>query len=134
MEVGSMPFPFPAEEAGSTHYFRQDGRGFQEDMESVNLEESRFGPVAPCQADKEIKNGIPKAHVQHRLEAAYRSRKASSACSYSVLVSRFPAVASSVAGRIQNVRDEKPLYLVAMMTGTAVALGIVFRVWRSHHE
>jgi hypothetical protein len=55
MEVGSMPFPFPAEGAGSTHYLRQDGHGFQEDMSLSPLSRSDSKLIAGD--DSETLNG-----------------------------------------------------------------------------
>jgi len=105
--------------------------------ESLNFEEShaRLAAVVPLQSEKRGKKAeTPAAKVKRQIETTYRSLQASSARAYSVLGSKSIALASNVACRIKRVRDEKPLYIVGALAGTAFALGMVFRIWRSRHE
>ena len=104
--------------------------------ESLNLEEScaRLAPVVPFGAEKRTKDQTRGGNFKHHLEGAYRRAHAGSARAYTSLVSMSTALAANMGCRLRRTREEKPLQIVAVAAGTAFALGIVLRIWRSHHE
>jgi hypothetical protein len=104
--------------------------------ESLNLEEScaRLAPVVPFGAEKRTKDQTTGGNIKHHLQGAYRRAHAASARSYTSLISMSTALAANMRRGLRRARVEKPLQVVAVAAGTAFALGIVLRIWRSHHE
>jgi hypothetical protein len=104
--------------------------------ESLDLEESyaRLALVVPFGAETRTKNQSTVGKIKNHLESAYRRARVGSARSYTSLVSMSTALAANMGRRLRRTREEKPLQIVAMAAGTAFALGIVLRIWRSHHE
>jgi hypothetical protein len=64
----------------------------------------------------------------------YQSARAGAAHSYRVLLQNSRVRASALKRRFEIIRNEKPLQLVAVAAGTAFALGIALRIWRSNHN
>lgn len=62
----------------------------------------------------------------------YQSAQAGAAHSYRILLQNSRSRASALARRFETIRNEKPLQLVAMAAGTAFALGVALRIWRSN--
>ena len=64
----------------------------------------------------------------------YQSARAGAAHSYRVLLQNSRVRASALKRRFDTIRNEKPLQLIAVVAGTAFALGIALRIWRSNHN
>jgi len=64
----------------------------------------------------------------------YQSARAGAAHSCRVLLQNSRVRASALKRRFETIRNEKPLRLVAVAAGTAFALGIALRIWRSNHN
>jgi hypothetical protein len=96
----------------------------------------RVAPPVPVQ----IKNRTHREQqdtlstITHLAASKCESVRAGAAHSYRVLLQNSRVRASAIKRRFQTMRKEKPLQLVAMAAGTAFALGIALRIWRSNHN
>ena len=93
-------------------------------------------PPLPVQT-KNRTHGEPQdmlSTITQLAASKYHSARAGAAHSYRVLLQNSRVRASALKKRFETIRNEKSLPLVAVAAGTAFALGIALRIWRSNHN
>jgi ElaB/YqjD/DUF883 family membrane-anchored ribosome-binding protein len=93
-------------------------------------------PPVPLQTRNRRQSELENALLTITQVAAskYQSARARAAHSCRILLQNSRLGASALQKRFETIRNEKPLQLVAVAAGTAFALGIALRIWRSNHN
>jgi hypothetical protein len=100
----------------------------------VQKTHTRLAPVVSLPVGRVPDNRNVVGMIIYRAQAAYRSAQSRVVHTYSVVAWKSDVMMMTVRRRIQKARNEKPLQLVALAAGTAFALGVALRVWRSRNE